>query len=98
MVYFMFFCKAIHMCSSDSMLMSAYLPICIASQNEIETIIDENGGEFAFDKLFSTGFFQKIKNIMNIRFNFDGKPTAGQKVELFDEYQLWCFVLDSYCK
>lgn len=95
---FAVFQVAVKMTSSEKTPMSAYLPICVACRNEINTILDSVGGKEGFDGKFGAGAFDELQEALNVRFNFDGKPKPGAKVQLMDEYQVWCFVCDPYRK
>jgi hypothetical protein len=87
---------AVNLCSSESCPMSAYLPICTATKFELDDVIKDNGGKQGFELLFGDKSFEELERCFNTRINLDGKKTPGQKVELLDQYQIWCYLVDPY--
>jgi hypothetical protein len=87
---------AVTMVSSETTPMSAYLPICFAVEAELNAAVAEVGETEDYELLFGQGSFQELKNCMATRINLDGKPRPGQKMELLDQYQLWCYLVDPF--
>jgi hypothetical protein len=87
---------AVTICSSETCPMSAYLPICFALKSELDAVLQSSGGMEGVDALFGTGSFEELEQCFAKRINLDGKPTPGQKVEILDNYQLWCYLVDPF--
>lgn len=87
---------AVTIVSSESAPMSAYLPICFAIEAELQTLIKELG-KVEFEALFGKDSLQVVQDCLATRINLNGEKVDGtQKVQLLDEYQMWCYVVDPF--
>jgi hypothetical protein len=87
---------AVTMVSSESVPMSAFLPICFAVEAELQAVIKELG-EDGFQDLFGESAFEDVKSCIATRINLNGKKVDGtQKVQLLDAYQMWCYAVDPF--
>ena len=88
--------KQVHgiVCRSDVPL-SAYPALIQALRNELNRGL--NTGEAGdFDKLLGDGPAREIIDMLQVRFNMDGRQPAGQKVGLLDCYHWMCFIVDPF--
>ena len=87
---------AVAIVSNEASPMSSYLPICYAVKAGMDEAIASVGTKEDFEVLFGNGSLQEVMDCMATRINLDGKGIAGQKVELLDPYQVWCYLVDPF--
>jgi hypothetical protein len=83
--------KRVHLfCSSQETPPSAFPPVARAMYNEIMNVIRDE----KFDRILGENASTEVKNMLLVRFNFDGKKVQGRKAPLMDPYHNWAFLCD----
>lgn len=88
--------SAVTMVSGEKTPMSAYLPICCATKLHIEEVLKSVNGKEGFESMFGMESFEAFNKCVSTRVNLDGLRTPGQKMELLDPYQIWCYLVDPF--
>jgi hypothetical protein len=86
------FYEAHKLCSCQDAPLSCYVLIVQCIKNAVDSVI--NGDNSKFDWILGPGIAKEIKDVIDCHFNMDGAKPPGRKVELIDEYHIWCFLMD----
>mmetsp|Transcript_12652 Transcript_12652/g.20854 ORF Transcript_12652/g.20854 Transcript_12652/m.20854 type:complete len:495 (-) Transcript_12652:418-1902(-) len=79
--------------SREDFPLSAYILLTQGLRNEIKRLLNSN----EFNLILGEGASAAVEDMINVRFNFDGKdPSGTQKVGLHDRHHLMCFIVDPF--
>ncbi len=85
--------KRVHLlCSRQDTPLSAFPPLVQAMHNEIKEVISDE----KFNRVLGENASDELMEMLNVRFNFDGKRTAGRKTNLLDPHHIWAFYCDPF--
>jgi hypothetical protein len=82
------------LCSCQDAPLSCYILIVQGIKNSVNCI--SNGDDGKFDRVLGAGSAKEIADVIDCCYNMDGAKPSGSNVGLFDEYHIWCFLMDPF--